>query len=167
MHETTLTQPVAGADGSFLEKAVDQLDQKADKALGIRASERVQRERVDNHFAALREVVTGNADAHAGAQPAASQAGKTGLDGVTNLLNDYYTALTVSDNALSNNSMPPVSDTAAKLKMTAGTIELTHFGPCCCSSPRRFARSQPGHRATAVASAAGSGRRYVPAYDRG
>lgn len=122
VHETTLTQPVAGSDGSFLQKAADQLNQKADKALGIRASERVERELVDNHFAALREVVTGNADAHAGAQPAAFQAGKTGLDGVTNLLNDYYTALTVSDNALSNNSMPPVSDAAAKLKMTAGTM---------------------------------------------
>ncbi|KVU84770.1 type VI secretion protein VasK [Burkholderia ubonensis] len=122
VHETTLTQPVAGSDGSFLQKAADQLNQKADKVLGIRASERVERDLVDNRFAALREVVTGNADAHAGTQPVASQAGKTGLDGVTNLLNDYYTALTVSDNALSNNSMPPASDTAAKLKMTADTM---------------------------------------------
>jgi type VI secretion system protein ImpL len=122
VHETTLTQSVAGSDGSFLQKAADQLSQKADKALGIRASERIERELVDNHFAALREVVTGNADTQVGAQPAAAQAGKTGLDGVTNLLNDYYTALTVSDNALSNNSMPPASDTAAKLKMTADTM---------------------------------------------
>ncbi|MPV71358.1 type VI secretion system membrane subunit TssM [Burkholderia sp. BE17] len=122
VHETTLTQPVAGGDGSFLQKAADQLNQKADKALGIRASERVERELVDNHFAALREVVTGNADAQAGPQAVAAQAGKTGLDGVTNLLNDYYTALTVADNALSNNSMPPASDTAAKLKMTADTM---------------------------------------------
>ncbi|CAB3772176.1 type VI secretion protein VasK [Burkholderia sp. MSh2] len=122
VHETTLTAPVTGTDGSFLQKAADQLNQKADKALGIRASERVERDVVDNHFAALREVVTGNADSQAGQQAAAAQAGKTGLDGVTNLLNDYYTALTVSDNALSNNSMPPASDTAAKLKMTANTM---------------------------------------------
>ncbi|CAE6934948.1 type VI secretion system membrane subunit TssM [Paraburkholderia domus] len=122
VHETTLTQPVATSDGSFLQKATDQLSRNADKALGIRASERVERELVDSHFAALREVVTGSADAQSAAQPAAAQAGKTGLDGVANLLNDYYTALTVADNALTNNSMPPASDTAAKIKMTADTM---------------------------------------------
>ncbi|KVF22134.1 type VI secretion protein VasK [Burkholderia vietnamiensis] len=122
VRETTLTAPVTGSDGSFLQKAADQLNQKADKALGIRASERVERELVDSHFAALREVVTGNADSQAGSQATAAQAGKTGFDGLANLLNDYYTALTVSDNALSNNSMPPASDSAAKLKMIANTM---------------------------------------------
>lgn len=122
VHETTLTQPMAASDGSLLQRAADQINQKADKALGIRASERVERELVDNHFAALREVVTGSVDAHSDTQPAATQADKTGLDGVTNLLNDYYTALTVADNALSNNSMPPASDVVAKLKMTADTM---------------------------------------------
>ncbi|RQZ20775.1 type VI secretion system membrane subunit TssM [Burkholderia sp. Bp9031] len=122
VHETTLTQSMAASDGSLLQRAADQLNQKADKALGIRASERVERELVDNHFAALREVVTGSVDAQSDPQPAATQADKTGLDGVTNLLNDYYTTLTVADNALSNNSMPPASDVAAKLKMTADTM---------------------------------------------
>lgn len=122
VHETTLTQPVSAGDRSFLQKASDRLSQAADKTLGIRAEERVERELVDNHFAALREVVTGSAQAQTAAQPAAPQAGKTGLDGVANLLNDYYTALTVADDALSNNSMPPASDTAAKLKMTADTM---------------------------------------------
>lgn len=121
VHETTLTAPASGSGGSFLQKAADQINQKADKTLGIRASERVERELVDTRFAALREVVTGNADAQ-GTSQAAAQAGATGLDGVTNLLNDYYTALTVSDNALSNNSMPPASDAAAKLKMAANTM---------------------------------------------
>ncbi|KUY71978.1 type VI secretion system membrane subunit TssM [Burkholderia sp. RF4-BP95] len=121
VHETTLTAPVSGSGGTFLQKAADQINQKTDKALGIRASERVERDLVDVHFAALREVVTGNADSE-GASQAAARAGATGLDGVTNLLNDYYTALTVSDNALSNNSMPPASDTAAKLKMAANTM---------------------------------------------
>ncbi len=121
VHETTLTQPVAATSGSMLQKATDQISQKANSALGIRASEQVERELVDNHFAALREVVTGNAEVQATGD-AAAQAGKTGLDGVTNLLNDYYTALTVADNAIGNNSMPPASDTAAKLKMTANTM---------------------------------------------
>lgn len=122
VHETTLTQMSASNDGSLLRKATDQLSQQADKALGIRASERVERELVDNHFAALREVVLGSTGALASQQTSAAQASKTGLDGVTNLLNDYYTALTVSDNALSNNSMPPASDAAARLKMTADTM---------------------------------------------
>ncbi|WP_419690157.1 type VI secretion system membrane subunit TssM [Burkholderia theae] len=122
VHETTLTAAATGSDGSFLQKAADQLNQKADKVLGIRASERVERELVDSQFAALREVVTGNADSQADSRATAAQAGTTGLDGVTNLLNDYYTALTVSDNALSNNSMPPATDTGAKLKMTANTM---------------------------------------------
>ncbi|MDR8727094.1 type VI secretion system membrane subunit TssM [Burkholderia pseudomultivorans] len=122
VRETTLTQQPVASNGSLLQKAADQLNQKADKALGIRASERVERELVDNRFAALREVVTGNVDALPDAHSAGTQADKTGLDGVANLLNDYYTALTVADNALSNNSMPPASDTAAKLKMAADTM---------------------------------------------
>ncbi|SPB15134.1 type VI secretion protein VasK [Caballeronia novacaledonica] len=121
--ETTLTQNQAAPDGSLLQKATSQISQKADKTLGIRASERVERELVDSHFAALREVATGNSDSQHGEQPpGGAQADKTGLDGVTALLNDYYTALTISDNALVNNSMPPASDAAAKLKMTANTM---------------------------------------------
>lgn len=122
VRETTLTQPAAAADASFLQKATGQLAQKADSALGIRAEERIERELVDNHFAPLREVVTGNADVQAASQPAPQQAGTTGLDGVASLLNEYYTSLTVADNALANNSMPPASDTATKLKMTANTM---------------------------------------------
>ncbi|QCP54387.1 type VI secretion system membrane subunit TssM [Trinickia violacea] len=121
VHETTLTQPVTAIGGSLLQKATDQISQKTDSALGIRASEQIERELVDNRFAALREVVTGNAEVHATGDPA-PQTGKTGLDGVTNLLNDYYTAITVADNAISNNSMPPASDTAVKLKLTANTM---------------------------------------------
>ncbi|NHV24700.1 type VI secretion system membrane subunit TssM [Burkholderia sp. D-99] len=122
VRETTLTQAASGQGGSLFQKAADQIGQKADKALGIRATERVERELVDAHFAALREVVTGNAETQDGTQATATQAGKTGLDDVTNLLNDYYTALTISDNALSNNSMPPANDTSAKLKMAADTM---------------------------------------------
>jgi type VI secretion system protein ImpL len=126
VHETTLAAPVAGVGGSLLQKAADQLSQKANKALGIRASERIERELVDNHFAALREVVTGRADAQTGDSsapaPSLAQARTSGLDGVASLLNDYYTALTVSNNALSTNSLPPTSDAAVKLKLTADTM---------------------------------------------
>ncbi|KVN06718.1 MULTISPECIES: type VI secretion system membrane subunit TssM [unclassified Burkholderia] len=122
VRETTLAQPVASADRSFLQKASDQLSQKADKVLGVRAEERVERELVDNRFAGLREMVTGRADTQTGTPPPAAPAGKSGLEAVANLLNDYYTALTVADDALTNNSMPPANDTAAKLKMAAQTM---------------------------------------------
>jgi type VI secretion system protein ImpL len=122
VHETTLTQSLASSDSSLLQKTTDQLSRKADKALGIRAEERIERELVDGHFAALREVVTGNGDTSAANPHADGQVAKTGLDDVTSLLNDYYTALTVADNAITNNSMPPASDAAAKLKMAANTM---------------------------------------------
>ncbi|WP_175959883.1 type VI secretion system membrane subunit TssM [Burkholderia pyrrocinia] len=121
-NETTLTRPMAKPDGSFLEKATEAVNQQAERILGPRASEQVERELVDNRFAALREVVTGHADARSETQLAGASVSKTGLDGVTGLLNDYYNTLTISDNALLNNSMPPVSENAAKLKMTADTM---------------------------------------------
>lgn len=121
-HETTLTQPLSVADASFAGKAAEALNQQAEKMLGPRPSEHAERELVDNHFAALREVVTGSADAGGGRKAGAVQRGETGLDGVTALLNDYYEALAVSDHALSIQSLPPASDAAAILKMTADTM---------------------------------------------
>lgn len=122
INETTLTQPMARSEGSFLEKATDAVSQKAGAILGPRASEQVERELVDSHFAALREVVTGRADARSDTQLVETPAGRTGLDGISDLLNDYYKALTISDNALLNNNVPPESESAAKLKMTADTM---------------------------------------------
>lgn len=122
VNETTLTQPMARSGGSFLEKATDAVNQKAEKILGPRASEQIERELVDNHFAALREMVTGHADALSDTRLSRTPADKTGLDGATDLLNDYYKMLTISDNALLNNSMPPESENAAKLKMTADAM---------------------------------------------
>ncbi|MGV2287917.1 type VI secretion system membrane subunit TssM [Trinickia sp. YCB016] len=120
VHETTLTRSVAAPD----DKPANPLSEKTGtpQPPSIRLIEPIERELVDNRFAALREVVTGSADTQDATQSAASQANKTGLDGISNLLNDYYTALTVADNALGNNSMPPASDTAAKLKMTANAM---------------------------------------------
>ncbi|SAK54734.1 ImcF domain-containing protein [Caballeronia temeraria] len=119
--ETTLTQKIASADGTLIDKAASKLDEKA-KLLGIRAQERVERELVDNRFAPLREMVTGSTQATQDAQTTASTAGKTGLDGLTTLLNETYTALTIADNALVNNGLPPPSDASAKLKMAAATM---------------------------------------------
>ncbi|BCQ27652.1 type VI secretion system membrane subunit TssM (plasmid) [Caballeronia sp. NK8] len=119
--ETTLTKTLTTQDSTLIDKVDGKLTEKA-KALGIRAQDRVERELVDDRFAALREMVTGNAQARAEGQPQAAQAGKTGLDGVTTLLNDAYTAFTIADNALANNSLPPANDASAKLKMAANTM---------------------------------------------
>ncbi|EGD06273.1 hypothetical protein B1M_02245 [Burkholderia sp. TJI49] len=122
VNETTLTQPMAKPDGPFLAKATDAINQKAETILGPRASEQLEREWVDRHFAALREVVTGHADTRSDTQPVETPAGRTALDGIADLLNDYYSALAIADNALLNNSMPPESEHAAKLKMMADTM---------------------------------------------
>ncbi|VBB15387.1 type VI secretion system membrane subunit TssM [Burkholderia stabilis] len=122
VHETTLTQPIAKSADSLLEKAADAVNQRAEKMLGPRVSEQLERELVDSHFAALREVVTGRADALSDMPLSTPLADKTGLDGVAALLNSYYKTLAIADNALLNNNMPPESENAAKLKMTADTM---------------------------------------------
>ncbi|MBN3815708.1 type VI secretion system membrane subunit TssM [Paraburkholderia sp. Se-20369] len=119
--ETTLTSQGEPGDTGALKRAAAQFGQDPEEALGIRAEERVEREIVDSHFAALREVVTGSAGKSQPGQPNAA-AGPSGVDGVMGLLNEYYTALTVADNALGNNSMPPANDAAARLKMMADTM---------------------------------------------
>ncbi|CAN7759785.1 type VI secretion system membrane subunit TssM [Caballeronia sp. LjRoot34] len=119
--ETTLTRVAISDDKSFLQKTAGQLGSKSDQALGIRAEERLERELVDSHFAALREVVTGTGETQTTTKSAAPT-GSPQLDGLTSQLNDYYTVLTVADNALTNNSMPPANDAAVKLKLTADTL---------------------------------------------
>jgi type VI secretion system protein ImpL len=121
VRETTLTRTAVSDDTSFLQKSSGQLGQKTVQTLGIRAEERLERELVDSHFAALREVVTGTGEAQAIGQ-SAGPTGAPQLDALTSQLNDYYTVLTVADNALTNNSMPPASDAAVKLKLTADTL---------------------------------------------
>ncbi len=120
--EVTLSQPTGSVEQSLIQKASAQIGHYADKALAIRSEERIERELVDQHFSALREVVTGSPDSTPDTEKSVAPSRVTGLDGITSLLNDYYTTLAVADNALSNNSMPPPGDTAAKLKMTANTL---------------------------------------------
>ena len=127
VHETTLSVPVATPDSSLLQRFAGRQAANVDKVISLRPSEQLERDLVDSHFAALREVVTGSTDGRAasssgGSAPVVMAAGKTSLDGITSLLSDYYTALSIADNALSNNSMPPTSDAAAKLKMAATTM---------------------------------------------
>ncbi|SAK54128.1 ImcF domain-containing protein [Caballeronia ptereochthonis] len=121
--ETTLARPPASEDVSGAQKIARTIADSASEALAIRAQERIEKEIVDSHFAALHEIVTGTANGRGdGTAVAQAGAGVAGLDGIASLLGDYYTALMVADNAIANNSLPPASDAASKLKIVAGTM---------------------------------------------
>lgn len=121
--ETTLSRPLQAEAGekSIFEKADEQLAQQKSKAatgLGMRPEQRAERQWVDDKFAALREVVTGQAEGSAG-----PSAGKAGLDTMTNALNEYYTVLVVADTAISAGSLPPAgTEAATKLRIEAGKL---------------------------------------------
>lgn len=125
-HETSLTVVTSSDDPSLTDKALSALDKKTrsiTKSLGLRPEQKLEKELVDNRFAALREVVTGQADA---AQPStgtpAGAERALQLDAITGLLNEQYTLLVVADNALSSNSMPPAGDVSAKLRIEAAKL---------------------------------------------
>jgi type VI secretion system protein ImpL len=131
--ETTLAETPTQDTGPLIHKTDGNLAAKATPIgmvgtvgtvgiVGIRAQERVERELVDDRFAALREMVTGNVRARPDSPAREPSPSGTGLDGVITLLNDAYTALTIAETALANNSLPPPNDAAAKLKMAADTM---------------------------------------------
>lgn len=125
--ETTLSRPLvtrAQEDKSFLDKATDELNKQTrqlGKNLGIRPEERLEKQIVDDRFAALREVVTGQPDI--GMSSAAAAGAKPGLESISGLLNEYYTLLVVADTALSAGSLPPGgTEVGARLKLEAGKL---------------------------------------------
>jgi len=124
-HETTLSRPLVANtndDKSFLDKAADKISKKGLNKVqdlsGFSAQTQQEKELVDNHFGALREVVTGQVDAGKGQTPSASGATKSGLDNMTALINEYYTLLVVANTAMNADSLPPATFAAAtKLKL--------------------------------------------------
>ncbi len=125
--ETTLSRPLVvrtQEEKGFLDKATDELNKQTNaigRNLGIRAEERLEKQIVDNRFAALREVVTGQADI--GATSAGATAGKPGLENISGLLNEFYTLLVVADTALTAGSLPPGgAEVGARLKLEAGKL---------------------------------------------
>ena len=125
--ETTLSRPLVvrtQEEKGFLDKATDELNKQTNaigRNLGIRAEERLEKQIVDNRFAALREVVTGQADI--GAPSAGAAAGKPGLENISGLLNEFYTLLVVADTALTAGSLPPGgAEVGARLKLEAGKL---------------------------------------------
>lgn len=122
VQETTLSRPLDPEEKSLAQKALSALDKTTEKAgaLSARAEARQERELVDNRFAALREVVTGQADATA--PGARDTAGKPRLDAVAGIVNAYYTSLVVAHNALSTRNLPPPAEAGEQLRMEAAKL---------------------------------------------
>ncbi|MWL87322.1 type VI secretion system membrane subunit TssM [Cupriavidus sp. SW-Y-13] len=122
VHETTLSKPTDDEEKSLADKALAVLDKKTERLAGlkVRAEARQERELVDSRFAALREVVTGHADATPAS--ATTIAGKAQLDSIAGLVNAYYTSLVVANNALNTRNLPPSGDAGAQLRMEADKL---------------------------------------------
>ncbi len=122
VRETTLSRPMEQEDKSLADKALAVLDKKSDKISGFaaRAEARQERELVDNRFAALREVVMGQADV---AVPnAQAPNNKPRLDAIAGMVNAYYTSLMVASNALETRNLPPPLEAGAQLRMEAAKL---------------------------------------------
>lgn len=120
--ETTLSQRIESDHKSLVDKALAAVDKTSDKisSFAARAEARQERELVDNRFAALREVVTGQADvATTNAQAAR---GQPRLDAIAGMVNAYYTTLVVASNALDTRNLPPPADAGAQLRMEAAKL---------------------------------------------
>ncbi|WP_249744953.1 type VI secretion system membrane subunit TssM [Burkholderia pyrrocinia] len=122
--ETTLSHTVDVGEKSLAKKALSAVNGNAadaiESGIGIRPEERYERQFVDNRFAALREIVTGSADPAGGTGGATADGAQ--LAGLSALINEYYTALTIADTALASNSAPPAGTVGDKLKLTAATL---------------------------------------------
>ena len=98
----------------------------AEKVGATRPELRMEKELVDNHFAALREVVTGMADTGNGpapqSAPVASATKPLQLDAIIGLINEQYTRLAVADNALATSTMPPTADIGSAMKMESAKL---------------------------------------------
>ncbi|WP_207004186.1 type VI secretion system membrane subunit TssM [Trinickia mobilis] len=134
VHETSLSAASGGDDPSLGDAAMSALAKRSQAAraasslnaatatIGQLAQQKMEKELVDNRFAALREVVTGQADTGRG--PAMDKVGSASggamqLDAIIGLINEQYARLMVAGNALSTNSMPPAADIGTSLQMEA------------------------------------------------
>lgn len=131
VHETTLSGPSARATeegAGLLDKAVAAFGKGSVSAEADGITDRqLERTIVDNHFAALREIVTGTADATETASD--GPGGKRRLDGISGLINDFYTWMVVADTALSAGGLPPGGggsasggEAGARLRLEAGKL---------------------------------------------
>lgn len=88
------------------------------------AQVKMEKELVDNRFAALRQVVTGSADTGKGPAPSGSGTASSGvsLGSVMGLLNEQYNRLSMADSALATNGMPGGDDLGTTLALQASRL---------------------------------------------
>ena len=129
VRETTLSRPIdtkPADEKSYFERANEALNKQANevkKNLGLRAEVRLERQLVDSQFSALREVVTGQADAAISGAPIPGAAPRIGTENIMAMLNEFYTMLVVAETAVANNSTPPAgNDVAAKLRLESAKL---------------------------------------------
>lgn len=130
VRETSLTRPIDGVadeDKGLLDKVGAQLDKQSSglkRQFGLGDEARLERQLVDSRFSALREVVTGQPDSGLrNMSPGAASAPRSGLDGVSSLINEFYTLLVVADTAINTNAVPAASaDAGAKLRVEGSKL---------------------------------------------
>ncbi|HEY2021850.1 type VI secretion system membrane subunit TssM [Paraburkholderia sp.] len=137
VHETSLSVTDSADEPSLADSAANAVMRRSRAAraasavaatatLGQIARQRMERELVDNRFAALREVVTGHAgtgnggaSAPASAQMPMHSGTALRLDAIIGLINEQYTHLVMAGNVLATNSMPAVGDLGSTLQLEA------------------------------------------------
>jgi type VI secretion system protein ImpL len=137
VHETSLSVADNSDEPSLADSAANAVMRRSRAAraasavaatatFGQIARQRMERELVDNRFAALREVVTGQpgtgnggGSAPASAQMPMSGGGTLRLDGIIGLINEQYTHLVMAGNVLATNSMPAADDLGSTLQLEA------------------------------------------------
>lgn len=103
--ETTLGKK-SDANKSLFDKVAQEADKKSEQAkeaFGIGNDFRIERQTVDNRFAALREIIAG-------------------MEQVNGMIDAYYTQLVVADNALTSGAVPPVDSAGSKLRLQAAKM---------------------------------------------
>ncbi|MDR0528818.1 MAG: type VI secretion system membrane subunit TssM [Zoogloeaceae bacterium] len=133
VRETTLSREIVqnNPEKNALEKAVETFDRKTrdiERDLGLLSQARVEREIVDNHFAALREIVTGQTDVQENKEnthsiPIAGTVGIVNLSSVIGMINEFHNQLFMADIALNASTVPPNALAAAiKLRLDASRL---------------------------------------------
>jgi type VI secretion system protein ImpL len=137
--ETSLSREIVqnDPDPGALGKALDAVERKTrdvGRDLGLRTQARMEREIVDNHFAALREIVTGQANpdvqmtvqgtpGNTGSGSSPGAGGIVSLSGIIGMINEFHNQLFMADVALNTNTVPPNALAAAtKLKLDASRL---------------------------------------------
>lgn len=124
VEQTTLVPPLdaQARQKQMAQRAQDRLSGNAGKAVqtakllqDIHPEERLEKSLVDDRFAALREVVSGQTDSGQGG-------GVPQLNSLLTMLNEYYTQLTIADSALAASTLPGRISAADKLQLEAAKL---------------------------------------------